>query len=471
MKVLFVEPLCRSKYPPVGLMKIATSHRLAGDDVFFVRGTKSNVRALGWDRIYITTLFTYHWKKAVETIRFYQRDGAPVLVGGILATLMPDELHAATGVEPHVGPYRGEAMLLERLVCHDKDLVSIVDYVRKWGVDALPPDYGLIGSANVPYRTMLDSSYIVRSTRGCTRHCPFCAVDRIAPEFLPAIPLTQIVRYIASRWGERCNLLLLDDNFLLSPEKEGIVDEIRSLGFAPGARLAGKLRHVDFNQGLDVRLLTRQTLEVLSSIALSPLRLAFDDIALGDILEERLQWAVEVGFREISVYVLYNYMDSPIDLYRRLRRISNLNLRFRCRIYSFPMKYIPNDAKDRQHIGPRWTRRQIRTVQCILSACHGIVPTQPEFFRVAFGRSTREFLAILQMPENYVISRSAHMQNGAIRQWQESFNSLTPLERRYAKRLISGGKGSISSLNSPSSIDGFLGHYREESNGRSPLPI
>ena len=35
---LLVEPDYYARYPPLGLLKIATYHRLLGDEVYFVRG-------------------------------------------------------------------------------------------------------------------------------------------------------------------------------------------------------------------------------------------------------------------------------------------------------------------------------------------------------------------------------------------------------------------------------------------------
>lgn len=59
MRVLLVEPNYKNKYPPMGLMKISTYHKMLGDEVRFVKGVDPNVDAAVWDRIYITTLFTF----------------------------------------------------------------------------------------------------------------------------------------------------------------------------------------------------------------------------------------------------------------------------------------------------------------------------------------------------------------------------------------------------------------------------
>ena len=37
-KVLLLEPNYKNKYPPIGLMKLATYFRLRGDDVVFYKG-------------------------------------------------------------------------------------------------------------------------------------------------------------------------------------------------------------------------------------------------------------------------------------------------------------------------------------------------------------------------------------------------------------------------------------------------
>ena len=37
-KILLIEPGYKNKYPPIGLMKIATYHRMLGDDVIFHKG-------------------------------------------------------------------------------------------------------------------------------------------------------------------------------------------------------------------------------------------------------------------------------------------------------------------------------------------------------------------------------------------------------------------------------------------------
>ena len=59
--ILLVEPGYRNKYPPLGLMKIAQYHGPSGkkDNVRFVKGEDPSAYEKAWDRVYITTLFSF----------------------------------------------------------------------------------------------------------------------------------------------------------------------------------------------------------------------------------------------------------------------------------------------------------------------------------------------------------------------------------------------------------------------------
>jgi len=373
LRVLLVEPSYKAKYPPLGLMKISTYHKRRGDEVVFYKGTSAEVRDRGWEIIYIATMFTYQWKGTIDTIKFYQRQkgNARIIVGGILASLLPEDLDSETGLAPMVGLWPQ--------------------------VDRLPPDYSLFdGLCQYPMR---DAS-IGYTTRGCVRHCAFCAVPTLEPEFVPYIPLQPQID------GSKTHLILLDNNVLASPEFPRIIQDVRTCGFQAGAKLNGRQRHVDFNQGVDVRLLTEEHMRLLSTIAIHPLRIAFDHIELRDTYVEKIRLAHRYGIRRLSNYVLYNHHDTPDDFYRRLRINVELNEELGLSIFSFPMRYIPLDAKQRGYVNnPHWTRQQLRGVQCILHATRGVVGPRMQFFDKAFGRNEEEFKHIIERPEDEIFYR------------------------------------------------------------------
>ena len=79
MDILLVEADYKNKYPPLGLMKISAYHKSRGDNVVFVKGKNKELKTKKWDRIYITTLFTFYWKKTIETIKYYYKSVCRVL--------------------------------------------------------------------------------------------------------------------------------------------------------------------------------------------------------------------------------------------------------------------------------------------------------------------------------------------------------------------------------------------------------
>jgi hypothetical protein len=148
--------------------------------------------------------------------------------------------------------------------------------------------------------------------------------------------------------------------------------------------------------------------------------------------------AVKCGTRSLSNYILYNYTDTPQDFYERLRITVELNQELQVLIYSFPMKFIPLDAKDRSYVGKHWNSRLLRGVQCILLATMGKVGTHMDFFEAAFGRTADEFIEIAMMPDDYIIHRKRNQRKGTA-QWLKAFRSLSVTERVEFTRLLCAG--------------------------------
>lgn len=292
-KILLVEPNYKNKYPPIGLMKIATYHRNLGDDVkffkgdlkdlvvdqlfekclrklktidgnvnwiqkaFFIKqyiktGKKENLEMLDlgrskyapfviqaleeysrkfrrkeyeqephWDRIYVTTLFTFYWKITVETIHFVKKlvkDPTQIFVGGVLASLLHKELEEETGIKPHQG-------LLDK--------PGILDKGDKTIIDNLPLDYSILDEIDYQYPTQ--SAYFTFMTKGCTRKCAFCSVPILEPTYKPKIETKYKFDEIKKLYGEQQNLLLMDNNVLASPNFPEIIEEIKAMGFVKGA--------------------------------------------------------------------------------------------------------------------------------------------------------------------------------------------------------------------------------------------
>lgn len=143
-------------------------------------------------------------------------------------------------------------------------------------------------------------------------------------------------------------------------------------------------RFVDFNQGIDARLITDANMRKLFEIPIRPVRIAFDHWELHEVYEKAVRTAVEAGHTSLSNYVLYNYKDEPVDLYRRLKLNVDLCEELNISIYSFPMKYHPIEDPDyfsnRDYIGEKWNRKFIRTIQAVLNSTKGKVGKGYSFF-------------------------------------------------------------------------------------------
>lgn len=431
--ILLVEPGFKTKFPPLGLMKISAYHKTLGDKVHFLKGISHSADYTYWDRIYVSTLFTYHWKETIKTIKHYKclvgEDLNRIVVGGILASLMHKELWRETGIMPLTG-----------VLCHPGVLDDDNDLI----VEDMLPDYELFNDNPVKYN-LINDSFFGYSTRGCPNRCKFCGVQSLEPKFIDYKGVKPYVEGLRAKYGDRPYFVLFDNNILASRHLEQVVSDIQKLGFERDSkfyyesnkRTIAKKRRVDFNQGTDLRLMSEDKLKILSRLPLDPLRIAFDHIRDTEKYTEKVRLAAKYEIRKLSNYILYNYDDTPQELWRRLKINIDLNKALELQIYSFPMKYIPLNAKDRSFINePRWNWQFIRGVQRILNVLKGTVMTSEDFFYRAFGRDEDEFLEILHMPEKLIMYRGN--EPGSVeKEWVNKFRKLTGSEKETLLVVIS----------------------------------
>ena len=412
-KILLVEPDYRSKFPPLGLMRISSYHKMRGDRVTFVRGKDIKSSNDHWDRVYISSLFTWELPRTLETVKYYTRSverAKNVYVGGVAASLLPSYLRE-----------NSDCTVVEGLL----DKSGQLDPLSK-PVSFYPLDYGLMDSIDYPYQPK--DAYFCKVTIGCVRKCTFCAVPRLEPTFGMSTSLASQVKQIETTAGEKQSLVFLDNNVLGIDGLEDIFAEIRDLGFATGSKRNGKIRNVDFNQGIDARLITPEKAHMLASVNLSPVRLAFDHDGIEKPYRRAIELLAKEGLNNFTNYLLFNFMDAPQSLFKRIQVNMELNTRLGVRITGFPMRFIPMDDVKRGHIGPKWHWRWLRGMQCVLLSTKGLVSPNPSFVSRSFGDSVEEFLEILSMPDRYIIWRKNFEFNGAD-QWRREYRSLSETEK------------------------------------------
>ena len=445
--ILLIEPSYKNKYPPLGLMKIAQYHgpRGKGDNVRFIKGEDYSVLDTAWDRVYVTTLFSFEYKRISRSIDFalevVNGSADRVFVGGIAASLMNDRflqeprwrgvrfirglLDKSPAVSLQLDDFAGE------LYSDDRSSKAIEDHI---------PDYGIL--SQIPYKYAVHDAYFTYASRGCIRKCSFCGVPKLEGEQRDTESLTGVVKGIEALYGPKKDLILMDNNVVASARFKEIIAEIRDLGFTPGAKLTrgriSALRRVDFNQGVDARILCKDPffLRELSTICIHPLRIAFDHLGVAKLYTQAIRYACDNGLTELSNYMLYNFHDSPADLFERMRLNVSLNEELGIRIFSFPMRYQPTDLPDRSFVGEKWNRYYLRSMQIVLQATHGIVSGSPDFFKRAFGDTYEEFEQILLRPHHFIFNREWYETLGGRAQFEGYRNQLAQLSPSQREALL-----------------------------------
>jgi len=475
--ILLIEPGYKNKYPPLGLMKLAQYHGPRGkrDKVTFIKGENHSAFGTAWDRIYITTLFSFEFSRIAQSIDFALKlangHADKIFVGGIAASLMPERFTSQAswqGIRFIQGLLTGPPARSLKLDEFSEELYS--DDTHGQAIEDLTPDYSIL--EQIEYKYPVRDAYFAYASRGCIRKCTFCGVPKLEGDQRDSGSITAVVRNIEALYGPKKDLILMDNNIVASPRFHEIIAEIRDLGFVPDAKLSvGRVpvqRRVDFNQGVDARILCKDPgyLRDLATICLKPLRIAFDHLGLKAPYERAVRYAHEFGLLSMSNYMLYNFHDTPADLFERMRLNVTLNEELGLRIWSFPMRYQPTWLPDRSHVGEKWTRYQLRSMQLILQATHGVVSGDPAFFKRAFGDTLQEFGDLLLRPHHFIFNRDWYEILGGRAQfgdYQREFNKLSSAERAELLGLIASVdprelRGQVK-LASTSRVKSIMKHY------------
>jgi hypothetical protein len=155
------------------------------------------------------------------------------------------------------------------------------------------------------------------TSRGCVNRCPFCAVPIIEGEF------RELDDWIPAP-------IVCDNNLLASSRKhfDTVIDRLKAFD------------GVDFNQGLDARLLNSHHIERLQELHLPVLRFSWDHIEEETVIMDTLRRVLAAGFpkRRVHCYILFGFNDTPEDALYRAETVKALGIK------PFMMRYQPLNA-------------------------------------------------------------------------------------------------------------------------------
>ena len=167
-------------------------------------------------------------------------------------------------------------------------------------IEHIYPDYSLY-----PDQTK-DTAYGFLS-RGCPRGCDFCHVKE--KEGRKAYKVADLSEF----WRGQKNIVLCDPNILAVKERKELLQQ-----------LIDSKAWVDFNQGLDIRLMTDDMAEMIKRVKVQNLHFAWDRYEDKDAVLPRFEAfkrITKIDHRKLIVYVLVNF-DTTLD--QDLERIYTL---------------------------------------------------------------------------------------------------------------------------------------------------
>lgn len=278
-------------YPNIPLMKLSAWHKAQGDHVEWYSPMFSG----HMDKVYMSKVFSF----TPDYEYFIDADEVVKSGSGYCISLVD-------GKEVYDKS-------------KDKDLPYEIEHIY--------PDYSLY-----PEETK-DTAYGFL-TRGCPRACDFCHVE--AKEGRCSVKVADLSEF----WSRQKNIVLCDPNILACPDHMDLLQQ-----------LIDSKAKVEFNQGLDIRLVNERNLELLRQIRIDKPHFAYDRYEDKGIVEPKMRMVREItGWNRNNtrptVFILTNFNTTLEQDIERIQFCRSLEWS------PYPMIY------DKEHADPVYKRLQ-----------------------------------------------------------------------------------------------------------------
>lgn len=205
-------------------------------------------------------------------------------------------------------------------------------------IEHIYPDYSL-------YPNLTKDTAYGFLTRGCPRGCPFCIVAEKEGQ------RSYKVADLSEWWNGQKNIILCDPNILACKERIDLLYQ-----------LADSNAWVDFNQGIDARLLTEEVVLALNQVKIKNIHFAWDLMEQSDKVLRGLELYKKLGkikdYRRKTVYVLTNYNTTKEEDLFRIYALRDLGYTPYVMVYDKPN--APKETKIMQ----RWCNNRIIFRSC-----------------------------------------------------------------------------------------------------------
>ncbi len=233
-------------FPNIPLMKLSAHHKNAGNTVEWYDPNKH------YDIVYISKVFSF----TKEPYKSYNAD--KVIRGGSGYAILLKNGH--------------EYYHKENDVC----LEECIEHIY--------PDYSIYNITDTAYGFM---------SRGCPRGCNFCHVKD--KEGLRSVKVANLSEF----YNGQKNINLCDPNTFACKDWENILQQ-----------LSDSNANIDFNQGVDIRLMNEEKISALLKCKTKSIHFAWDRYQDKEIITRNLQLFKEMtGWKrnKVSVYILTNF--------------------------------------------------------------------------------------------------------------------------------------------------------------------